>query len=86
MNISLPDSLRDFIDQQVSRSGYGTSSEYIRDLIRRDQERVQLRALLTEGAQSPVVGEADARYFAGLRQRIAASRLKATKPKTSTPS
>ncbi len=83
MNISLPDSLRDFIDQQVSRSGYGTSSEYVRELIRRDQERVQLRALIIEGAQSPVVGEADARYFAGLRQRIVASQPKATKPKAS---
>jgi antitoxin ParD1/3/4 len=73
MNISLPDSLRDFIDGQVSRAGYGTSSEYVRELIRRDQERVQLRALLVEGAQSPISGAVDARYFAGLRQRIAAT-------------
>ena len=73
MNISLPDTLRDFIDRQVSRAGYSTSSEYVRELIRRDQERVQLRALIVEGAQAPVTGEADARYFAGLRQRIAAA-------------
>ena len=73
MNISLPDTLRDFVDRQVSSAGYGTSSEYVRELIRRDQERVQLRALIVEGAQAPVTGEGDARYFAGLRQRIAAS-------------
>jgi antitoxin ParD1/3/4 len=81
MNISMPDALRDFVDLQVSQSGYGTSSEYVRELIRRDQERVQLRALLIDGAQSPVTGEADARYFAGLRQRVAATEAKAGKAK-----
>lgn len=37
-----------------------------------DQQRQQLRTLLLDGAQVPVTGAADARYFAGLRQRIAA--------------
>ncbi len=36
MNISLPESLRSFVDEQVSRRGYGTSSEYFRELIRKD--------------------------------------------------
>ncbi|MGL6113038.1 MAG: type II toxin-antitoxin system ParD family antitoxin [Rubrivivax sp.] len=82
MNISLPDTLREFVDGQVNLAGYSTSSEYVRELIRRDQERVQLRNLLMDGAKSPVAGEADARYFAGLRQRIAASRSRAAKPKS----
>lgn len=77
MNVSLPESLRDFVDQQVSRAGYSTSSEYVRELIRRDQERHHLRSLMLDGAASPVVGEPDARYFAGLRQRIAAGAPKA---------
>ena len=72
MNVSLPDALRDFVDQQVRSAGYGTSSEYVRELIRRDQQRLQLGGLLLEGARAPSTGEADARYFAGLRQRIAA--------------
>lgn len=72
MNVSLPDSLRDFVDQQVRSAGYGTSSEYVRELIRRDQQRLQLRGLLLDGAQAPATGDADERYFAGLRQRIAA--------------
>ena len=80
MNISLPDTLRKFVDRQVG-AGYGTSSEYVRELIRRDQERVKLRDLLLEGARSPVVGELDARYFAGLRQRIAAARSQTTQAK-----
>lgn len=81
MNISLPDTLRDFIDRQVSSAGYSTSSEYVRELIRRDQERVNLRALIFDGARAPVAGEADARYFAGLRQRIAAARSQPAKAK-----
>lgn len=72
MNISLPETLRDFVDQQVARSGFATSSEYVRELIRRDQERLHLRALLLEGAESLPSGEADAGYFQALRDRTAA--------------
>lgn len=69
MNISLPDALKRFVDEQVEQRGYGTSSEYVRDLIRRDQERTRLRGLLLEGAMSPPHGVADAAYFEGLRDR-----------------
>lgn len=70
MNISLPDSLKSFVDEQVSERGYGTSSEYVRELIRKDQERTRLRGLLLEGAASQPVGSADGAYFDGLRNRI----------------
>ena len=70
MNISLPDSLKDFVDEQVSRRGYGTSSEYVRELIRRDQDRQRLRGLLLAGAESAPSGVADAGYFEGLRRRV----------------
>ena len=50
MNISLPDSLKDFVDEQVSSRGYGTSSEYVRALIRKEQDRNGLRNLLLAGA------------------------------------
>lgn len=33
MNISLPETLKSFVDEQVSKRGYGTSSEYVRELI-----------------------------------------------------
>ncbi|MFI4950207.1 MAG: type II toxin-antitoxin system ParD family antitoxin [Caulobacterales bacterium] len=69
MNISLPDSLKDFVDEQVSGRGYGTSSEYVRELIRRDQNRQRLRSLLLEGGSSPSVGPADQAYFDELRLR-----------------
>ena len=70
MNISLPDTLKEFVDQQVTTAGYGTSSEYVRELIRRDQDRLRLRNLLLEGAQSKETGPADAAYFANLRSDI----------------
>lgn len=69
MNISLPEALKVFVDEQVSGRGYGTSSEYIRELIRRDQDRQRLRSLLLEGAQSPPAGSTDSAYFEGLRAR-----------------
>ncbi|MDP2882313.1 MAG: type II toxin-antitoxin system ParD family antitoxin [Azonexus sp.] len=71
MNISLPDSLKTFVDEQVSQRGYGTSSEYVRELIRKDQDRLQLRGLLLAGAASAPAVVADAAYFAGLRARVA---------------
>ena len=52
MNISLPDTLKSFVDNQVSQGGYGTSSEYVRELIRKDQDRLRVRKLLLIGAES----------------------------------
>src|SRR5205807_360357 len=68
MNISLPESLKDFVDEQVKR-GYGTSSEYVRELIRKDQDRERVRGLLLKGAASPATTLADKAYFRKLRIR-----------------
>lgn len=70
MNISLPESLKDFVDEQVTRGGYGTSSEYVRELIRRDSDRLRLRGLLLDGATSASAGPAGPGYFASLRKRV----------------
>jgi antitoxin ParD1/3/4 len=70
MNISLPDSLKSFVDEQVADRGYGSSSEYLRELIRKDQDRETLRRLLLEGAASPPAGPADEAYFERLHKRI----------------
>ena len=70
MNISLPEALKTFVDEQVSGRGYGTSSEYVRELIRRDQDRQRLRSLLLAGAESMPAGPADEAYFEGLRSRV----------------
>lgn len=70
MNISLPDTLKSFVDAQVSERGYGTSSEYVRELIRTDQDRRQLRDLLLQGASSAPGEAVGAPYFDLLRQRV----------------
>ena len=70
MNVSLPDVLKAFVEDQVSARGYSTSSEYVRELIRKDQDRQRLRGLLLEGASSPQAGTADADYFDRLRGRV----------------
>lgn len=69
MNVSLPDSLKSFVDRQVEDGRYGTSSEYVRELIRRDQERAALRDLLVEGGSSLPTSAADIAYFEELRRR-----------------
>lgn len=53
MNISLPDTLKQWASSQ---KGYSNASDYVRELIRRDQERTariaHLQALVTEGIES----------------------------------
>ena len=60
VNISVPDSMKVFIDEQVSKGGYSTTSEYIRQLLRQEAERVaqaRLETLLLEGLDSGEVIE-----------------------------
>lgn len=55
LNISISESLREFVKQRVASAGYSTPSEYIRQLIREDQKAMakeQLEALLLEGLES----------------------------------
>ncbi len=54
--------------EQVWLRGYATSSEYSRELIRKDRDGLQLRDLLVAGAASAAA--ADASYFDGLRNRV----------------
>ena len=70
MNISLPGTLKSFVDDQVQQRGYSTSSEYVRELIRKDQDRLHLRGLLLAGVSSSPGAPADSRYFAALRSRV----------------
>lgn len=69
MNISLPDALKTFVDEQVERRQYGSTSEYVRDLIRRDLDRSELRDLLLAGARSEPATDADDELMDSLRAR-----------------
>ena len=55
MSFALPESMRDYIDARVRDGDYGNTSEYLRELVRRDQEQqaaVRLRALIADGLAS----------------------------------
>jgi antitoxin ParD1/3/4 len=41
MNVSLPDPMRDFIQQRIDSGQYASVSDYVRDLVRRDQSADQ---------------------------------------------
>lgn len=55
MNISLPDSMRTYVEEQVVSGGYGSASEYFRELVRLDKKRKateRVEAMLLEGLNS----------------------------------
>ncbi len=80
MNISVPDPMKDWVQAQIDEGKYASSSDYVRDLIRKDQEEKQklaaLQAAITLGLESGDAGELDmeaiktkARRLAGLEKR-----------------
>ena len=55
LNISLPESMRTFIEEQIAKGSYSTASEYIHHLIQQDQRQaahMKLEAMLLEGLGS----------------------------------
>jgi antitoxin ParD1/3/4 len=55
MNVSLPEAMKEFVEEQVAKGGYETASEYVRALIREAQIRAakeDLDAKLLEGLES----------------------------------
>jgi antitoxin ParD1/3/4 len=74
LNISLPEPLREWIDAQIKRGRYGNASEYLRDLIRHDQERQaqeRLEGLLLDGVKSGPASYLTRRDWAELRTDVA---------------
>ncbi|MFT5176776.1 MAG: antitoxin ParD1/3/4 [Gammaproteobacteria bacterium] len=67
MNNALPDPMRDWVQTQIDAGKYASSSDYVRDLIRRDQEdRDKLRRLqqvITEGLNSGEAKDFDVEVF-----------------------
>lgn len=56
MNVSLPDPMKDWVERQARSGRYSNASDYVRDLIRRDQERqgavAEIQELVTAGIES----------------------------------
>ncbi len=63
MNISLPDPMRDWVESQTNSGQYSNNSDYIRDLIRKDQQRAKkleaLQQAITNGYESGGAGKLD---------------------------
>jgi antitoxin ParD1/3/4 len=73
INISLPESMKVYIDEQIAKGGYGTVSEFFRDLIRQDQKRKakeHLETLLLEGLESGSSTPMSAQNWEEIRQAV----------------
>ena len=83
LNISLPVSLKHYVERQVEAGGYSTPSEYLRVLLREDLKRQtdeRIKALVLEGLRSEAI-VADEKYWKRARRELAA-RLKQAKIRT----
>jgi antitoxin ParD1/3/4 len=79
MNVSLPDAMKDWVESRSETGRFSNASDYVRDLIRRDQERegkiANLQRLIAEGEASGVSTRsieeirASARRRAGVTER-----------------
>jgi antitoxin ParD1/3/4 len=78
VNISVPDQMKQYIEERIGEGGYNTTSEYFRDLVREDQKRraeERLETLLLQGLESPasVWTKDDADHIKkAVRERLAA--------------
>jgi antitoxin ParD1/3/4 len=69
MNISLPEPLRDFVEDAVEAGGYASVSEYMRDLVRKAKTEKDLEGRLLSALDSEDLGELGPDFFEGLRAR-----------------
>jgi len=82
LNISLPKTLREYIEDRVREDGYSTPSEYLRSLIREDQKRKavgRIEALLLEGLASGEPIEVNQAFWRKKRSALTARHRKARK-------
>jgi antitoxin ParD1/3/4 len=73
LNISLPKTLKKFVEDQTAQGGYSTPSEYVRQLLREDQKRraeEELESMLLAGLRSGKRLEVNEEYWQKLRERI----------------
>ncbi|MFS8144033.1 type II toxin-antitoxin system ParD family antitoxin [Rhizobium sp. BR 249] len=80
MNVSLPDPMKDWVEAQTRTGRYANASDYVRDLIRRDQERndkiAAMQRFVDEGLKSGVGSRSKDDLFEAARARVEASRGK----------
>ena len=73
MNISLPDPMKQYVEEQVTAGDYSSASEFMRELVRADQKRnarVQLEKTLLESLLEGEAEEATPEFWATLRTEL----------------
>jgi len=73
MNISLNNQLKGFVQERITQTGFSNVSDYIRSLIREDQQRYQqqrLEQLLLEGLDSGKIKNIDDQFWQTFKQRL----------------
>ncbi|MCC5636398.1 type II toxin-antitoxin system ParD family antitoxin [Nostoc sp. CHAB 5844] len=73
INISLPDAMRAYVEEQVAQGGYSSVSEYFRELVRQDQKqraKERLETMLLEGLNSGDATEMTAQEWEDIRQTV----------------
>ena len=83
MNISLPDQMKEWVEQQVATGRYANASDYMRDLVRRDEERAKkladfqreidkgIASGISDTPREEVIAEAKRRGRAAVKNRDA---------------
>ena len=72
MNISVPESMKEFIEDEVSSGGYGTASEYVRELVRdakKQKEEERIEKLLLEAIESGPASLMTKKDWEAIKQR-----------------
>lgn len=73
MNISLPDQMKQWVEEQAADGRYANASDYVRDLVRRDQERTKaiarLQAEVDKGRASGISDKSVDEVFAEAREK-----------------
>lgn len=81
MNISLPEHLKEYVDEQVASGKYTSASEYVRELVRLDQksrEREKLEKQVLEGLHSGEAQEVTPEMWEELRRKLWGRRKRAS--------
>ena len=83
MTVSLPDPMKDWIETLTQRGEYASSSDYVRDLVRRDRERrnqeltiEELRAIVADARASGIAKSSPDEIFAKAKEIVRARGVK----------
>lgn len=78
MNVSLPDAMKDWVEGRAETGRYSNASDYVRDLIRRDQERADriaaMQRLVDEAEASGISPNSMEDILAAARRQFGAER------------